>query len=95
MEVKLQRKELPQFLTRREAVWDRGAALKHRLQKIFLSPLPRIKFPFLDQPAIHFATTLTELINSYYKKASQIINYNFSGLNFYVTTEEHFFHMEL
>jgi hypothetical protein len=31
--------------------------------------LPRIKSPFLDQPAIHFATTLTELGSSYYIEA--------------------------
>jgi hypothetical protein len=33
--------------------------------------LPRIKRPFLHQPAIHFATTLIELVSSYYIKASR------------------------
>ena len=43
---------------------------KSEIKKI-LSPLPGIKPPFLDQPAIHFATTLTEPVTSYYIKASK------------------------
>jgi len=49
-------------------------AQKGSLQAIeirIFSPLPRIKPPFLDQPAIHVATTLTELVSSYYIKASK------------------------
>jgi len=42
----------------------------YRENKI-LSPLPGIKPQFLDQPAIHFATTPTELVSSYYKKSSK------------------------
>jgi hypothetical protein len=35
--------------------------------------LPAIKPPFLDQPAIHFATTLTELVSLYCIKASRTL----------------------
>jgi hypothetical protein len=33
--------------------------------------LPGIKPPFFDQPAIHFVTTLTELVSSYCIKATK------------------------
>jgi hypothetical protein len=45
-------------------------------EKKILSPLSRIKPPFLDQPAIHFATTLTELVSSHYIKASRTLKNN-------------------
>jgi hypothetical protein len=41
--------------------------------KKILSHLPRIKPPFLDQPATDFASTLIVLISSYYIKASRTL----------------------
>ena len=40
-------------------------------KKKILSPLPRIKPPFFDQPAIRFVTDLTELVSSYCIKATK------------------------
>ena len=42
----------------------------YREMKI-LSLLPRSKPPFLDQPYIHFGTTATKLVSSYYIMASR------------------------
>jgi len=38
-----------------------------------LSLLPGIKPPFIDKPAIHFATTLTEPVSPHYIKASRTL----------------------
>jgi len=75
-------------------VGQRGSLEDNREKKI-LSPLPRIKPPFLDQPAIPSATTLTELVGSYYVKASRTSKIVLlRNVKFYMKIIDLYFHMD-